>query len=134
MPFIKLLGPVTFGASTVEAGEVINLSELSAAALVKEGNAVYEEATEDPTSDEKVEEDPTVLTEVEEAQEGATEVVEGTETEEDRLRSALSAKFKRDDLAKAAKDIGVEFTYDAKKSVIVEAVIEAEKAEALLRG
>lgn len=112
---IRLLKPVTLESSEVPAGEIIDVSELSAGALINEGAA---EATEGPTSDETPKGDLTT---------GNAE-----ELEAEKLRAALDSKYKRDELADAAKEVGVEFAFDAKKAEIVSAVIAAGKSEALL--
>jgi hypothetical protein len=123
---------VTFNGSIVEAGEVIELSEKSAQALINEDKAA--EATPDeetakalegvgsPENDETG--DPH-LTPSEDQKDQAGEALE-------LITSALNAKYNRDPLAEEAKAVGVEFPYDAKKGEIIQAVIEAGKAEVLL--
>ena len=112
---VRLLKPVTLESSEVPAGEIIDVSELSAGALIEEGAA---EATEGPTGSEPPAGDQTT---------GETE-----EQAAEKLRAALDSKYKRDELADAAKEAGVEFAFDAKKAEIVSAVMAAGKAEALL--
>lgn len=129
--FVFLDEAVTFNGSTVEAGEVIELGELSAQALIKEGKG--REATPDaetakalegagsPGSDDKGDQH---LTPSEDPKKPTEEL--------ELITKALNDKYNRDPLAEAAKEVGVEFPYDAKKGEIIEAVIKAGKAEALL--
>lgn len=122
---ILLLIPVTFEGSTVAAGEEIEVSERSAQALVDEGGAEFvqeKSATLDVTPEE--EEADRILGEKE---------AQAVQDELERVRKALDDKYLRPELADAAKGIGVEFPYDAKKSEIIEAAVEAGKAAALLQ-
>lgn len=129
---VKLLRPVTYSGAIVEAGEEIILSEKSANSLVADKVAVavvnQEPATVGVTG------------------EPGGEGTNGTPGEADALKDeidgqeelakvikALDDKYNRDPLAAAAKDLGVEFAYDAKKAEIIEAVIAADKAEVMLQ-
>lgn len=114
---VKLILPVTLEGSEVQAGEFITLSDLSAKALIAEGRVVIDEEA---------------LSTEEKAALEAKEAAEAKEAELAKVKKALNDKYTRDDLAAKAKEIGVEFAYDAKKGDIVDAVIAADKAEALL--
>lgn len=114
---VKLIAPVTFESSELEPGEFIEVSEMSAKALMAEGRAVMDE---EGLTDKEKEEAEKLL-----AEQAAAEELEKT-------KKALNDKYTRENLAAAAKEAGVEFAYDAKKEDIVNAVITAEKAEALL--
>lgn len=133
MPIVKLLEPVTFGGSIIDAGEEVNLSELSAAALVKEGGAEYVGEIS-PASlgdlNENQGEGTTGTPEGEKALEGQINAQEELE----KIKKTLDAKYNRDPLAEAAKEMGVEFAFNAKKAEIIDAVVEAGKAEALLQA
>lgn len=126
---VKLLKPVTFENTEIPAGEVIDLSELSGGALVKEGAA---EAVEDQGDDGNGGTDATGAPTDGANQNGEANVDGGQDDARAALYKALDAKYKRDDLAAAAKELGVEFTFDAKKGDIINAVIDAEKADVML--
>ena len=101
-----------------------------------------EEATGSPQNDETGAEGTNTLPDQQTGQEGAGEGQEAAEKTEalqdeaeiEKLKAALDAKYKRDELAKAAKEIGVEFKYNAKNAEIIDAVVAAGKAEALLQA
>lgn len=134
MPKIKLLVPGTFNGGTVAAGEIIEVPERSAASLIEEGaaEAIEQEATGSPQGDENPDGGSNTPGDQEKDQDGQDN---GAQDEElAKVRKTLDNKFKRDDLAAAAKDLGVEFAFDAKKAEIVEAVIAAGKAEVLLQA
>lgn len=114
---VKVISPVTFEGSEVQPGEFIEVSDLSAKALIAEGRAAVDEEA---------------LNEEEKAAYEAQEAAAAKEAEAAKVKKALNDKFTRDDLAAAAKEAAVEFAYDAKKADIVDAVIAAGKAEALL--
>jgi hypothetical protein len=118
---VKLLKTVTLFGSDIAAEEVIEVNEVSAAALVKEGAAEYEEG-EAGTQDPGQQQDP-----------NAVDPVAAAAAEVDRQKKALDAQYTKDVLAAAAKEIGVEFPYDATKGAIVEAIVAAGKASALLK-
>jgi hypothetical protein len=139
---VEIIGPVTLGYSTIDSG-IIELDEVSANALVAEGKAKHVENQEGGNGAGVSGDANTSV----DAQKGAKNPADG---EDDKLqgvgannpadeavalmRKALDDKFKRDELAEAAKAIGVEFAYDAKKAEIVEAVIAAGKAEILVQA
>jgi hypothetical protein len=82
-------------------------------------------------SDETVDSGTTATPDEENAPTGES----GASNEADaKAAKALDDKYKRDELATAAKDAGVEFPYDAKKAEIIEAVMTAGKAETLLKA
>lgn len=120
MPYFLLTVAVTFNGAHVEAGEVIELTEKSGQALVEEDKAV------------EVEPDGETLKALQEpAGEGGQEP-DPAEADAKTVK-ALDDQYKRDELATAAKEAGVEFAYDAKKGEIIAAVMEQGKAEALLK-
>ncbi|WP_332648888.1 hypothetical protein [Lysinibacillus sp. 54212] len=121
---VHLLAAITLNGAIVEAGKTEELSLLSANALIAEGKA--EEVAQEGTGGQQK-----GATELNEQNSGGAPKVP-TEDELTLLRKALDDKYNRDPLAEEAKKVGVEFPYDAKKAVIIEAVIEAGKAEALL--
>lgn len=127
---VKLLEAVTMYGQEAKPGAVITITELSAQALVKEGKAEYvqEEGQTSPQGNETGDQDPKDPNE-EGGQEGATEGPD----EVDLLKTALDNQYKRDELAEAAKEAGVDFAYNAKKGEIIQAAIDQEKAEALLK-
>jgi hypothetical protein len=128
--FLLLKEDLTFNGATVEAGEIIELPEMSAQALIDEEKAEEVEpeggklpdGTEDPGNDDKGDGRPN-------PSEGSED---DTSKQLDLTKKALNDKYTRDDLAKEAKAIEVEFAYDAKKGEIIEAVVTAGKAEVLL--
>lgn len=129
---IKLLVPVTLEGTIVEAGEEIVLSEKSALSLLEDNLAEAIEDQNDATigvSDDTLNTD-TLGTPGED--ESANDELNAVE-EIEKVRKALENKYKRDEVAAAAKELGVEFHYNAKKSEIIEAVIEAGKAEFMLQ-
>lgn len=130
---VLLTAPVTFNGAHIEAGEVIELGELSAQALIEEGKAKAAEPTaetkdalERPETPQEGEDADPHLTPSEDDEEPAEEELA-------RMTKALNAKYTRDDLADEAKAVGVEFAFNAKKGEIIQAVIEADKADVLLQ-
>lgn len=121
---LKLIAAVTFESGEIQPGEYIEVSEKSAKALIEEGRAVI---------DAEQEEADRILEKQKAAEEEAKALAEKKAIEElTKTRKALDGKYKVEELAAAAKEAGVEFAFDAKKADIVEAVIAAGKAEALL--
>lgn len=117
---VILTAVVTHGRHNLEPGTVIELPEASALALINEERA--------KPAEEKG--DPALLIGAEgviDPEAAAREVVE-------KMRKALDDKYKRDPLAEAAKNVGVEFAYDATKAEIIDAVIAAGKADILIQG
>lgn len=117
--FVLLTSAITLGASELQAGEVIELTELSAQALIKEDKAV--EATPDG-------ETAKALKKLGEGQDG-----QDPEAELEKVRKALDDQYKADELKTVAKEAGVDFPYDVKKADLIAAIIEQGKAEALLK-
>lgn len=128
MAKVKFLKVVTMGSSDLPVGSIDEVDDQSAAALVREGAAEYvEEDSNDDADDEDLE-----------AKAKAQAILDAaankpTDEEIDMVRKALDAQYKRDELADAAKAVGIEFPYDAKKGDIVEAVLAADKAALLLK-
>lgn len=119
---VILSAAVTFNGATVEAGETIELPEKSALALVKEGTASEaEKGTLEPSNENGNQEDG----------EGTNDA--GAEAYE-LNKQALDDKYvgKIPELKAHAKEVEVEFAHDATKGDIIEAVLEAGKAEAVL--
>jgi hypothetical protein len=117
--FVMLKEPVTLETGEVPAGEVIELTELSAQALINEGKAA--EATPDGETAE-------ALNQIE-GQEDGQDPADGVE----KARQALADQYKADELKKAAKEAGVDFPYDVTKPALISAIIDQGKTEALLK-
>lgn len=126
--FILTKKTVTLRGKDVPPGEVIEVDDRSGAALIAEGAG--EEAT------------PTVGTQNALDAGGNTggntggnqddeEAAKAAELE--RIRAAIDGQYKRDELADAAKEAGVDFAYDAKKGDIIQAVIDQDKVAAILK-
>lgn len=129
---IKVTGKGVYHAGAeAEVGEVLELGDLSADALISEGMAeeIEPAGQNDPDSNEN-QNDGVKVPRKDGAQEGETEGAEEVE----KITKALDAQYKRDELAERAKEVGVEFPYNAKKDEIVKAIIEQEKAEAVLKS
>ncbi len=122
---VVLKGTVTFQGKEKNAGDKVNIPERSAKALVDAGLAEY------------VAEQPPGLTTEDGNNQGGSNLpngdLKGQEDEVARLAKALEDQYKCDELSEAAKAIGVEFKYDAKKPEIITAAIEQGKATALLK-
>lgn len=103
---LKLIEQVTFNGAHVEAGEEIELSEISAQALIAEGKAEALEPEAPKTPDDSPADD----------------------------KAALDKKYtsKIPELKEHAKAADVEFKHDATKAEIIDAVIEAGKAADVL--
>lgn len=137
---IKLLGPVTFEASIIEAGNTLDLSEKSALSLIADGLAT-EVASDAVGSIPPVgdgESDINAPSGEKDAENGVkieTEILdENTDPEiVSRIAMELDKRYKRDELADAAKAAGVEFPYDAKKNDIISAVLKVSKHNVLLK-
>lgn len=123
--FVILKGTVTYMGRDAVAGEGIVLPERSAKSLVASGLAEF--APEQPQK--------AAVNDLN-GEGGSNLQDEGQTGEEDeiaKLTKALEDQYKRDELAEAAKNIGVEFKYDAKKAEIITAAIKQGKAAALLK-
>jgi hypothetical protein len=140
MPFVLLAAAVTLHGREVAAGNVIELPEKSARALVNEGLGVFAEPTAGTAAE------LAALANGNPVENGATQhggqlppdggnvANTGAQYAEiEKLKKALDNQYKKDELAEAAKAIGVDFPYDANKAEIIEAAIEQGKAEALLK-
>lgn len=147
--YVHILKPGVYHAEgEAKVGEVLQLPGRSADALVSEGKA--EEVTPDaetgkalqelsgnsgpasPQSNETGEGVPK-QGETQQTPEGAAEGGAVEAEERAKVEKALDAQYKRDELAERAKEVGVEFPYDAKKAEIVAAVIDQDKAVAVLK-
>jgi len=125
MMFVILKGSVTYQGRNAVAGEGIVLPERSAKSLVAAGLAEF--TSEQPQKD--------AVNELK-SEGGSNLPDEGQKGQEEDvalLAKAIEDQYKRDELAEAAKLIGVEFKYDAKKAEIITAAIEQGKAAALLK-
>lgn len=122
---VLLLIPGTFNGSIIAAGEEIELQDRSAKSLVSEGGAKYsnvESATLGVSHEG--EKDWQVQAE------GKTKVAQ---SELVKVKKALRDKLTHMDMAKEAKAMGVEFSYDATEDEFINAVVASGKAEALLQ-
>lgn len=118
--FILLHEEITLAGEPIKAGDVVELPERSAQALINEGKAA--EATADGDTQKALEDLPP-----------AEDVQKNAEADLEMTRSALDSQYKLDDLKPAAKDAGVEFAYDVKKGDLITAIIEQGKAAELLK-
>jgi hypothetical protein len=117
--FVLLNEEVTLESGVAAAGEVIELTELSAQALINEEKAV--EAT------------PEGEAALKQIAEGQDQDGLDPEAELEKVRKALDDQYKADELKTAAKEAGVDFPYDVKKADLIAAIIDQGKAEALLK-
>jgi len=128
------------GATHIKIGEVFEIDDLSGAALIVSGHAVEVE----PEKEEKVAA-VKVNPEGEKVADVVTDQVDGQKVgKEDtpeataantvaQTKKAIDGQYKRDDLLKAAVDAGVDVKFDAKKSEIIDAIVNQGKAVALLK-
>ena len=126
MPKVKFLTTITLAGVEVAAGHVEDINEDSAKALIRDGAA---EAVEDEKVNLVNEVNPAILAggEVNQEQDPGKAV-----DEVEKQRKALDA-INKDELAKQAKEVGVEFAYDAKKAEIIEAIIAADKVNTIVK-
>lgn len=142
---------VTHQGAPVDKEEVIALGAVSARALIKEGLAELmgeeggvnaADTNQDGAGSGKVgDHDQNHSKESKGALEMNTgvqlptdeEAAANKEADRELTVKALDDQYKRDELAEAAKEAGVEFAYDARKADIIQAVIDQEKAAALLK-
>lgn len=119
---VLLTAAVTYNGATVDAGETIELPEKSALALINEGTATEaEKGTLEPSNENGNQEDG----------EGTNEA----QTKANELnKQALDDKYKGKipELKEHAKEVEVEFAHDVTKEKLIEAILEAGKAEAVL--
>lgn len=130
---IKMLVNGRHNGGRVNAGEVLTLNSAIEEQLITEGSA--EEVAGEAQAN--VVADPNTS-----IQDGKTND-NGEPTAEEReataaaaiekIKKALDNQYKKDELAEAAKVIGVEFAFDATKGAIIEAAVAQGKAEALLK-
>lgn len=130
--FVLLKETVTFCGSHLQPGEVVELTVKSADALINEGKGC--EAIPDEETKNALESlEGTVATSEENDEQTPSENENGESSlDSDEISISLDKKYKADELKDAAKAAGVEFPYDSKKGEVINAVIEAGKAEALL--
>lgn len=107
---------VTFQGADVTVGETLELGAASADSLVAEGFAEFIDESSEPAGGNQDDEA---------AQAAAAEL--------ERIKKALDDQYKAPELKDAAKDAGVEFAYDATKPEVIQAVIDQDKAAALLK-
>lgn len=161
--FVHLLEDVTDAGHTVPAGEIMQLTEKSAHALVNDGLAAYAEPNDETraeidaalrTGDEKganhsntPENDKTssegskaplnesnVLPSDEEVAEQVDAAVnEQFDNDRKMTYDALYAQYTDKELRPKAKQAGVEFAYDANKGDIVNAIIDQGRAADFLK-
>lgn len=125
---MKIIPTVTlrYQGARIPAGEPVNFDEATALQLVKEGSAV-------PAGQETVKK-TSVANEMGGVNSNpAGDQENAAEVEIQCVTKALDERYKRDELAEAAKVAGVEFAYDAKKAEIITALIDQGKAAALLQ-
>ncbi|WP_336786566.1 hypothetical protein [Paenibacillus sp. MMO-177] len=115
MPKIKIIAAgVTLGGQDIAVGDEIEVSERSAASLIESGHAEGG-AVADANPDAG-------------GQGGGNEP-----TEAELQAKALDSQYKRDELYEAAKEAGVDISFDAKKGEIIAAVIAQGFAAALIK-
>lgn len=119
---VLLAAAVHFNGAKVEAGETIELPENSALALIKEGTASEAEKGTPEGSNENGKE---------EGDEGSEEALAAAY---ELNKRALDDKYvgKVKDLKEHAKEVEVEFAHDVTKEKLIEAILTAGKAEAVL--
>jgi hypothetical protein len=118
---IKALKVLRDNGSRIEIGATLTLDDERAQALINEGaaEAVGEKAA--PKQPEKT------------ADELAAEAEKEAAEARAKVYKALDAQYKVDDLKAAAQGADVEFTADAKKADVINAIIDQGKAEQLLK-
>jgi len=153
--FVHLLEEVTAAGHTVPAGEILQLTEKSANALVNDGLATYaqpndethaEIGAESSTGDEKGANHSNTPENVKTPSEGSKDglkahsdlpspddIVEKAADDRELTYKALYAQYTDKELRPKAKDAGVEFAYDALKGDIVNAIIDQGKAADFLK-
>lgn len=120
-----ILEGLTAADGPVKVGATFTTNAASADALVREGWATIEgdnsQKDQDPAGGQPG------------APDGGQSTNDPDEEELERIRQALDDQYTAPELAKAAKEAGVEFKYDAKKGEIVQAVIDQGKASDVLK-
>jgi len=124
---VILTAAITFNGAIVEKDETIELPEKSAKALIAEGSA--KEGTPSEAKNGTLE-----PSNVKGEQEEGDGIKTSPEDEKELIRKALDAKYvsRIAELKEHAKEADVQFAHDATKVIIIDAVIEAGKAEAVL--
>lgn len=144
--FVLLTVAVMLGGVTIAAGEIIELPEKSALALIGEGKAervTPDEGTTAALSQDAGGQNPPQSPgegdnspdnqNAPEGQPGGLNDAPPEGDEAEKVFKAIDAQYKRDELAEAAKLAGVDFAYDAKKGDIIQAAIDQGKAAAILK-
>lgn len=121
--YVLLATGITLEYGDVQAGEVVELPELSAKALINEGKA--EEVTPDENTADALKK--------REGQEPQEPPLPDPAEEVEKIRKALDDQYKLEDLKPAAQEAGVDFAYDVTKKSLIAAIIEQGKAQALLK-
>lgn len=119
---VFLTSAITFNGAIVDKGESIELPEKSAQALINEGTASESKKEALEASNENGEQTPT----------GDDN---GSQDESYALNmQALNDKYvgRIPELKEHAKEADVQFPHDATKGEIIEAIVQAGKAEAIL--
>lgn len=140
MPYVLIVEPgVLFAGAHLEVGAVVELSELSAKALVNEGKAVECEPTGETN---------TALDEQKgtgEPSNGSDDLGQGNGQDEaaaaeiERQKKALADQYNLDDggskpsLKAAAQSVGVDFAYDVTKADLIDLIVSQGKAAELLK-
>lgn len=120
--FCLLKQSVTVQGQEVAAGEIVELSELSAKALINDQLAV--EADPDNETAE-------ALKKQQEDDQGNQD--DDPAADEEKLRKALDDQYTLEEMKPVAKEAGVDFSYNVTKKDLVAAIIEQGKAEAVLK-
>ncbi|MED3571957.1 hypothetical protein [Cytobacillus praedii] len=132
--YVLLTESITFNGAIIGEGEIVQLPIKSAKALIEEGKGIT------PVPDEKTAKTLEGALSLNTGDNGnphlspSEDPKDQTEEELSLIRKALDDKYKGGipTLKEHAKEAGVEFPYDANKGEIIEAVITAGKAEAVL--
>lgn len=130
MARVKFLVSVTLGGGTINAGTIDEVNDESAKALVRDGAAEIIEPTAEEDEDIEI---PDLAAKEQVKADVATANTEAPTNSEEMVIKALDAQYKKEEIAAAAKGLGIEFPFDAKKADIIAAVIAADKATALMK-
>jgi hypothetical protein len=119
--FIKTKKYVTLRGKEVAPGEVIEVDDKSGAALIAEeaGEEYAQESTVDPNAGNPGG--------------NPNDKAAAKAAELEKIRAAIDGQYKRDELAAAAKEAGVDFAYNAVKPDIIQAIIDQDKVAAILK-
>lgn len=118
---------VTFDGKDAAVGDVIEVSDMGAKALIEEGKA--RPAGADGKPKDVDDEDTTAAgpTNPEANPQAAAEA------EVEKQRQALDSQYKLDELKEAAKAAGVDFAFNATKAQVIDAIMEQGKATLLIK-